>query len=162
MRCWVSGWVVFVVSCSAFIFRVKHSKKTEHFFSSETAFVGGVFILRKSVRLAWLMSGGYGWRSEILTSTCQLVEICNFVPGPRWLPGDMVLDPIWCRLVYPECISQNVLQLSFGVPSVCSSDHKFHVVVRSDWLFCMMPVLYFICATVNNLDCLWLYGITYL
>jgi len=50
--------------------------------SSETASVGDVFILRKSVRLPWLMSGEYGWRSEFLASTCQLVENCKFVPGP--------------------------------------------------------------------------------
>ena len=73
---------MFDVSYSAFFFRVKHSKKTEHSVSSETASVRDVFILRKSVRLPWLMSGEYGWRSEFLASTCQLVEICNFVPGP--------------------------------------------------------------------------------
>ena len=89
-------------------------------------------------------------------------RFCNFVPGPHWLPGEVILDPMWCRLVYPECMSQNVFQLSVGVRSVCSSDHKFHMVVQSVWLFCMLPALYFVCATVNNLDCLWLYGITHL
>jgi hypothetical protein len=85
---------------------------------------------------------------QFLTSKCQQVEICNFVPGPCYFYGDMMLDAMWCRLVYPECISQKVSQLSVGVPSARSSCCKFPMVIQSGWL-----VLYVGCSLLCFCRC---------
>jgi len=157
--CWVTGWIVFDVSYSAFIFRVKHSKKIEHFFSLVKLLL--LEMSSFSERVSDYQGSYVGDTVGVQSFSLQHSSWWRFATlyQGHQLLGNMMLDPMWCRLVYPECIFQNVPQLSVGVPSACSSDHNFHMVVQSGLLICMLPVLYFVCSTVNNLDCFWLYGI---